>query len=100
MDVTLKLFLIGMTVGLIIIFIPDSEDINENSSNQILRTMFWGGVTIWKIIYFSILLISLPFMAIEPLKKRLTIKQFLPFPFIAGNSVTLLLANLILVFVK
>ena len=87
MDITLKLFLVGFGVGLIIALAPLPGEIETVADpEKYMKQIFSGGITIWKAVYFTLLLILLPIVAIEPLKKRLTMKQLLPFPFIVGNS--------------
>ncbi len=89
MHISLKLFIVGVIVGLIVALAPYPEDVQYvDEPEKYLKEVFAGGAKIWKTVYFLILIIMLPFMAIEPLKKRLSMKQFLPFPFIAGNSVS------------
>ena len=95
MDPTLKLFIVGFFVGLLIALVPLPGEINMDEPNFVPKQIFAGGVTIWKTVYFSILIIILPFGAIEPLKKRLHLK-FFPFSFIIGNSTSMLMVSLII----
>jgi len=90
MDKTVKFFIIGFIMGAIISVVPIDEKFDT-----IPKQIFAGGITIWKVIYFSILIITLPFLAMEPLKKHFTPYQYLPFPFMAGHGVAFLSAILI-----
>ncbi len=94
-DPTLKLFIVGFIVGLIVALIPTPGEVDIDNSNLFPKQIFAGGVTLWKAIYFLILIITLPFAAIEPLKKRLHL-SFFPFPFIVGNATSMAIVTLIL----
>lgn len=95
MDKTVKFFIIGFIIGVIISLVPIDEKF-DTIPKQILA----GGITIWKIIYFSILIITLPFLAIEPLKKHFTPYQYIPFSFMAGHGVAFLSAILIMIILQ
>jgi len=96
MDKSLKLFIIGFIVGLIIALVPlPGAVVGIDEPEQIIKQVFSGGATIWKVIYFSIILLMMPFLAIEPLKKRFKMKQLIPFSFIIGNSTSMVLVTLI-----
>ena len=96
MDKSLKFFIIGFIVGLIIALVPlPGEVVGVDEPEKIIKQIFAGGATIWKVIYFSILMLMMPFLAIEPLKKRFTMKQLIPFSFIIGNSTSMVLVTLI-----
>ena len=94
-DPTLKLFIVGFFVGLIVALIPTPGDVDTEKSDLVPKQIFAGGVTIWKAIYFLILIITLPLAAVEPLKKRLKL-SFFPFPFIVGNATSMAIVTLIL----
>jgi len=99
MDKSLKLYIVGFIVGLIIALTPfPGEVIGIDEPAKIIKQIFAGGVTIWKVIYFSILLLMMPFVAIEPLKKRFTVKRLIPFSFIIGNSTSMVIVTLIFIF--
>ncbi len=99
MDQSLKLYIVGFIVGLIIALVPfPGEVVGIDEPEKIIKQIFAGGVTIWKVIYFSILVLMMPFLAIEPLKKRFTVKQLIPFSFIIGNSTSMVIVTLILIF--
>jgi len=97
MDKTLKLFIVGFFVGLIIALVPiPGEVVGIDEPEKIIKQVFSGGATIWKVIYFSIIMLMMPFLAIEPLKKRFKMKQVIPLSFIIGNSTSMTLVTLIL----
>jgi hypothetical protein len=84
---TLKLFIAGFFVGLVIALVPlPGEVVGVDETDKIAKQLFSGGVTIWKVVYFSMVVILLPFVAIEPLKKRIPRTPF-PIAFLIGNSV-------------
>jgi len=99
MEKSLKLYIVGFIVGLIIALVPfPGEVVGIDEPEKIIKQIFAGGVTIWKVIYFSILVLMMPFLAIEPLKKRFTVKQLIPFSFIIGNSTSMVIVTLIFIF--
>lgn len=99
MDITLKLFIVGAISGLIIALVPFPGDIQyDNDPEKYFKQVFSAGANVWKTVYFLILLVSMPFMVIEPLKKRFSMKQLLPLPFIAGNSLVFVIITLISIF--
>ena len=82
MDSSLKLFLIGLALGITTtVIIGYSED-----STVFMKNFVIGAFKLWHLVFFIIVLTTIPFLAIEPLKKRFTRKTFLPFPFLAGNG--------------
>jgi hypothetical protein len=86
MDSSLKIFIIGFIVGLIIALAPvPGEVVGIDDTDKIVKQVLAGGITIWKVIYFSIVIVLLPFVAIEPLKKRMPRAPF-PIAFLIGNS--------------
>ena len=87
MDKSLKWFIPGFFVGLVIALVPvPGEVIGIDDTDKIAKQVLAGGITIWKVIYFSMVVILLPFVAIEPLKKRIPRTPF-PIAFLIGNSV-------------
>lgn len=78
----------GFFVGIVIGLVPLPGDIDIDQPNSSSKQILSGGLNIWKVIYFSILMIVFPFAAIEPLKKRLHL-EFFPFPFIIGNATSM-----------
>jgi len=84
MDSSLKLFLIGLTIGITVSIILDKS--NGDDEEGFMKTFVTTGVTLWHLVFMIIMITVIPFLAIEPLKKRFTRKTFLPFPFLAGNG--------------
>ena len=92
MDESLKLFLIGLAVGITVsIILDDIEDDGEG----FMKSFLTAGVKLWHLVFLIIMVTTIPFLAIEPLKKRFTRKTFLPFPFLAGNGTGFLFMGVI-----
>jgi len=98
MDKSLKLFIIGFIVGLTVALVPTPGEVDTEKPNLIIKQIFAGSVTIWKTIYFAILVVVLPFLVVEPLKKRLKVKLLFPLQFIVGNSCAMGVVTLIFIF--
>ncbi len=88
MDDSLKLFLLGLALG---IGATVSIDLLEDNTN-IFPSFVSGVFKLWHLLFMIIMITTIPFLAIEPLKKRFTRKNFLPFPFLAGNGTAFILA--------
>ena len=88
MDNSLKLFLIGFALGLTTTIILDRSEGTET----FMESFVTGAFSLWQLLFMIIIVTTVPFMAIEPLKKRFTRKNFLPFPLLAGNGTAFLLA--------
>jgi len=84
MDASLKLFLVGLAVGITVSIILDLS--NGDDEEGFMKSFVAKGVKIWHLVFMIIMVTTIPFLAIEPLKKRFTRKTFLPFPFLAGNG--------------
>jgi len=82
MDSSLKLFLIGFAIGLMTTIILDRSEGNPT----FMHSFVTGAFSLWQLIFMIIMVTTVPFLAVEPLKKRFTRKNFLPFPFLAGNG--------------
>ncbi len=82
MDNTLKLFLIGLTLG---IGATITIDLLEDNTS-FMSSFVSGAFKLWHLLFMIIMITTVPFLAIEPLKKRLTRKNLLPLQFLAGNS--------------
>ena len=91
MDDSLKLFLIGLALGVAVSIILDESD----SESGFMKSFVTAGVKLWHLVFMIIMLTTIPFLAIEPLKKRFTRKTFLPFPFLAGNGTGFLFMGVI-----
>ena len=92
MDASLKLFLIGLAVGITISIILNQSNGNEEG---FMKSFVTAGAKIWHLVFFIIMVTTIPFLAIEPLKKRFKRKTFLPFPFLAGNGTGFLFMGVI-----
>ncbi len=93
MDESLKLFLIGLAVGIAVSIILDqSEGDNEKG---FMKSFVTAGAKLWHLVFLIIMVTTIPFLAIEPLKKRFKRKTFLPFPLLAGNGTGFLFMALI-----
>ena len=84
MDSSLKLFLIGLALGITVSIILDQSV--SDSEGGFMKSFVIAGVRLWHLVFLIIMVTTIPFLAIEPLKKRFTRKTFLPFPFLAGNG--------------
>ncbi len=93
MDESLKLFLIGLAVGIAVSIILDqSEGDNEKG---FMKSFVTAGVKLWHLTFLLIMVTTIPFLAIESLKKRFKRKTILPFPFFAGNGTGFLFMGVI-----
>ncbi len=93
MDDSLKLFLIGLAVGLTVPIILDQSE--GDIEKGFMKSFVTAGAKIWHLVFFIIMVTTIPFLAIEPLKKRFKRKTFLPFPFLAGNGTGFLFMGVI-----
>ncbi len=93
MDSSLKLFLIGLTIGITVSIILDLS--SNDSEEGFMKTFVTAGVKLWHLVFLIIMVTTIPFLAIEPLKKRFTRKTFLPFPFLAGNGTGFLFMGIV-----
>lgn len=87
MDNSLKLFLIGFTLSIIVTMILDQS----SNTDGLLQSFVTAGAQLWQLIFMLTIITTLPFMVIEPLKKRFTRKTYLPFPFLGGYGTGFLL---------
>ncbi len=91
MDASLKLFLIGFAAGIIVTIILDQRD----DEDGFMKSFVSKGAQLWQLLFMLTLLTTIPFVVIEPLKKRFTRKTFMPFPFMGGyGSGYLLMASI------
>jgi len=93
MDESLKLFLIGLAVGITVSIILDQS--NGDDEEGFMKSFVTNGAKLWHLVFFLIMITTIPFLAIEPLKKRFKRKTFLPFPFLAGNGTGFLFMGVI-----
>ncbi len=92
MDDSLKLFLIGLAIGITVSIILDD---NEDDGEGFMKSFVTAGAKLWHLVFLIIMVTTIPFLAIEPLKKRFKRKTFLPFPLLAGNGTGFLFMALI-----
>jgi heme/copper-type cytochrome/quinol oxidase subunit 4 len=88
MDASLKLFIIGFAVSIIVTIILDQ---NEDDEEGFMKSFVTKGAKLWQLVFMLTVLTTIPFIVIEPLKKRFTRKTFLPFPFLGGYGTGFLL---------
>jgi len=88
MDKVLILFLIGIAAGIIV---PITEKLYQNSQLfdeplTAIQRVFAAGTQLWHLAISVLILISLPAAIFKTIRNRLSKKQFLPIPFVAGLS--------------
>ncbi len=91
MDLSLKLFLMGFTLSVITTI---ATSIPEGSAS-FLTIFISEGFTVWKLFFLITMVTTVPFLAIEPLKKRFTRKNLLPFQFLAGSGTGFLFMGIV-----
>jgi len=87
MDESLKLFFIGFAVSIVVTIILDQSDEDVN----FMQLFVTKGAQLWHLVFMLTVVTTIPFMVIEPLKKRFTRKTYLPFPFLGGYGTGFLL---------
>ena len=96
MHTTLKLFIVGVIIGLIIGLAPFPGEIQyDDDPEKYFKLVFSGSIKIGQVIFILISILVLPFVAIEPLKKRLSVKELFPLSLIMGSSFALSVLTLI-----
>ena len=99
MHTTLKFFIIGAIIGLVIGLAPFPSEVQyDGDPEKFLKQTFSGTIKIAQVVFVIITIIILPFVAIEPLKKRLSPKDFFPLALLMGSSFSLSIITLISVF--
>ncbi len=99
MHTTLKFFIIGAIIGLVIGLAPFPSEVQyDGDPEKYLKQTFSGTIKIAQVVFVIITIIILPFVAIEPLKKRLSPKDFFPLALLMGSSFSLSIITLISVF--
>ena len=93
MDPSLKLFLIGLAVGITVSIILDQSD--GDDEGVFMKSFVTAGAKLWHMVFLIIMVTTIPFLAIDSLKKRFKKKTFLPFPFLAGNGTGFLFMALV-----
>jgi len=93
MEDSLKLFLIGLALGITVSIILFQSDVEDDDS-FIKKFIEWNAKLV-QLVFMIIMVTTIPFLAIEPLKKRFTRKTFLPFPFLGGTGTGFLFIGII-----
>jgi len=68
MDESLKLFLIGFAVSIIVTIILDQ---NDDDQEGFMQSFVTKGAQLWHLVFMLTVLTTIPFMVIEPLKKTI-----------------------------
>ena len=102
MDSSVKLFLIGIAVGILTLFLVNLGESEElwNIPGNYFEKFLAVSANVWLFIYMIVIVITIPVIALEPLKKRFSPKRYLPFPFMAGNGVAFLSVQIIAIILK
>lgn len=91
MDKTLILFMCGVALSITTTMIIDQSEQRE----FFMQSYVDEGFKLWKLMFLIIMVTTVPFLAIDSLKKRFTRKNFLPFPFLAGSGTGFLLMGIV-----
>lgn len=91
MDKTLILFICGVALSIATNTIIDQSEQRE----FFMQSYVDEGFKLWKLMFLIIMVTTVPFLAIDSLKKRFTRRNFLPFPFLAGSGTGFLLMGIV-----
>ncbi len=94
---TLKLFLIGIVISVLILELEDVgnfEELQQDPANYLINYYSLSS-DIGKLSYYVLLAVLLPFVAVLPLKKRLNEKLLLLYCFLAGITFGFSIATII-----
>ena len=94
---TIKLFLIGIVVSVFILELEDIgnfEELQQDPANYLISSYSLSS-DIGKLSYYILLAVLLPFVAIAPLKKRLSEKHLFLYSFLAGITFGFSIATII-----
>ena len=91
MDKTLILFICGITLSITTTIIIDQSEQRE----FFMQSYVDEGFKLWNLMFLITMVTTVPFLAIDSLKKRFTRKNFLPFPFLAGSGTGFLLMGIV-----
>jgi len=96
---TLRFFIVGGIIRVIIGLTPFPGEIQyEGDLEKYFKQVFSGTIKIAQVIFIIITILVLPFVAIEPLKKRLSVKELIPLSLLMGTSFSLSVLTLISIF--
>ena len=96
MDNSLKLFLIGLIIGITTTVIIDLLE----DGTHFMSSFISGSFKMWHLFFMITMLTTVPFLAIEPLKKRFNRKNLLPFQFLAGNGTGFLFMGIVAIIIS
>ena len=91
MDKTLILFICGVALSIVTTISIDQSEQRE----FFMQSFVDEGLQLWKLMFLITMVTTVPFLAIDSLKKRFTRKNFLPFPFLAGSGTGFLLMGIV-----
>lgn len=91
MDKTLILFMCGVALSITTTIIIDQSEQRE----FFMQSYVDEGFELWKLMFLITMVTTVPFLAIDSLKKRFTRKNFLPFSFLAGSGTGFLLMGIV-----
>ena len=103
LDKTLIIFILGAIIGVVVALLPPPEEFEDylGDPTKFAERIASGVADLWLFIFLLIHLITLPVLAIEPLRKHLTNKKFFPYGFMAGSAFCLGIVSFIsLIFLK
>ncbi len=94
---TIKLFIIGIIVSVFILELEDVgnfEKLQQDPADYLINSYSLSS-DIGKLSYYTLLVVLLPFVAIAPLKKRLSEKHLILYSFLAGITFGFSIATII-----
>ena len=91
MDKTAILFICGVVLSIATTISIDQSEPRE----FFMQSVVAEGLQLWKLMFLITMVTTVPFLAIDSLKKRFTRKNFLPFPFLAGSGTGFLLMGIV-----
>ena len=91
MDKTLILFICGVSLSIATTITIDQSEQRE----FFMQSYVDEGFELWKLMFLITMVTTVPFLAIDSLKKRFSRKNFLPFSFLAGSGTGFLLMGIV-----
>ena len=93
----IKLFLLGFAVSIFVILFEDFKNFDaiKTDAGKILVASFTVSGALAKLGYLILLAILLPFVAIIPLKKKLSDKHISLYSFLSGNTFGFTIASIV-----
>ncbi len=98
---SIKLFILGLVISLLITEFEDVENLDELSEDPInfLVISFTFSI-LTKLGYFVLLAILLPFVAISALKKRLSERSLMIYPLLSGLTFGFAIISIVTILVE